>query len=104
MKELTGSLDCPESEDFALMSLEALIIYNMEFLHLAARVACPTRNGRNIHFISIILYTAYILHFLEYILYIIICLIYFTFIYTVLSLQTLLHFGAQPQWRDKDKE
>ena len=96
MKELTGSLDCPESEDFALMSLESLIIYNMEFLHLAARVACPSRNGRNI----LCFYCSYLLY---KIIYMIICFIY-DFILAVYSLKTLLHFGAQPQWRDKDKE
>ena len=41
MKELNGSLDCPEDVDFASMSTQSLIMYNMELLHLAARVACP---------------------------------------------------------------
>jgi hypothetical protein len=41
MKELLGSLDCPEDSDFSKMPLELIIMYNMELVHLAARLAIP---------------------------------------------------------------
>lgn len=41
IKELTGGLECPDDVEFSNVALETLIIFNMEFLHLAGRVACP---------------------------------------------------------------